>query len=83
MGRDEESEEGLAKYLVTLETVPGLKPYTRRGFIVKDKTLEGAREKALAKIPRTGKFKHRTKIHWRVIQVQLLGGVDGSKAANG
>lgn len=83
MGRTEESEEGLAKYLVTIESVPRLKPYVRRGFIVEDKTLGGAVMKALAKAPKTGKFKFRTKLHWRVISIQLLGGTDGSKGVNG
>lgn len=72
-----------AKYLVNLISAPGLNPAGMTGVLVEAQGVEEAKEKALNKAPNTGKYKFRTRKMWRVQNVMLLGGIDGSKDSDG
>ncbi len=66
----------MAKYLVTIESLPGLKPAYRQGVMVEAMTVREAIVLALDKAPRTGKFKHRARNMWISTDIILLGKIE-------
>lgn len=64
------------KYMVTIQSTPGLMPRHHQGVFVEATTVEEAKRLALDKAPKTGKFKNRTRSMWRIPPegVMLLGG---------